>query len=160
MKHILFTLVFFFLMTSCQKDKEYIYEVNPNDILTPTANKNKLKSTAQYAAVIYANLFQRAISTSDQLEIERLLFAIGDKRLAWELIISSYMNDPTVIIPDDATMRGDIPSFLNTVYNRFYARVPSELELEYFTNYLENNPNISAELVYVAFAISDEYFFY
>jgi hypothetical protein len=147
-------------MTSCKKEEPIRYGLKSTDILTPSANKDKPKSEAQYIAVLYVNLFQQAISTTDQIEIERLLRSIGDKRLAYELIISSYMNDPQVILPSNVVMRGDLEKFIIETYERFYVRPPSQLELEYYKNYLENNTTVTPELVYFAFAISDESFFY
>ncbi len=150
----------FILLASCQKEAPIRYGLKSTDILTPSVNKNKPKSEAQYIAVLYVNLFQKAISTADQVEIERLLRSIGDKRLAYELIISSYMNDPQVVLPSNVEMRADLDKFIIETYERFYVRPPSQLELEYFKNYLENNTTVTPELVYFAFAISDESFFY
>lgn len=161
MKKYLYILGFAMLLFfACQKEAPIRYGLTSTDILTPSVDKNKPKSEAQYIAVLYVNLFQKAISTSDQVEIERLLRSVGDKRLAYELIISSYMNDPQVILPSNVEMRADLDKFIIETYERFYVRPPSELELEYFKNYLENNPAITPELVYFAFAISDESFFY
>jgi hypothetical protein len=161
MRKLLFLFLFgLFLMTSCKKEEPIRYGLKSTDILTPSANKDKPKSEAQYIAVLYVNLFQQAISTTDQIEIERLLRSIGDKRLAYELIISSYMNDPQVILPSNVVMRGDLEKFIIETYERFYVRPPSQLELEYYKNYLENNTTVTPELVYFAFAISDESFFY
>jgi hypothetical protein len=148
------------LLFSCQKEDVIVYGLTSIDILTPSANKDKPKSDAQYVAVLYVNLFQRAISTSDQIEIERLLRSIGDKRLAYELIISSYMNDPGVILPSNTFMQTNLEQFIIETYERFYVRPPSQLELAYYKNYLENNQSVTPELVYFAFAISDESFFY
>lgn len=148
------------LLSSCKKEAPIKYGLKSTDILTPSLNKDKAKTPAQYIAVLYVNLFQQAISTSDQVEIERLLRSIGDKRLAYELIISSYMNDPQVVLPTFTAMRGNLDLFITETYERFYVRPPSQLELEYMKNYLENNTDITPELVYFAFAISDESFFY
>ena len=61
--------------------------------------KSKKKSPEQFVAVLHANLFGTPISVSDQVEVERLLRSTGDKRLTWELIVSSYMNDPQCATP-------------------------------------------------------------
>lgn len=159
-KYLFISLVLFGLFSSCQKEAPIKYGLKSTDILTPSVNKDKPKTPAQYIAVLYVNLFQQAISTADQVEIERLLRSIGDKRLAYELIISSYMNDPQVVLPSYTSMRADLDQFIIESYERFYVRPPSQLELEYMRNYLENNPDITPELVYFALAISDESFFY
>ena len=159
-KIVVILLLVLTVLSGCRKDDPVKYGLNSTDILTPSVNKDKQKTPAQYIAVLYVNLFQQAISTADQVEIERLLRSIGDKRLAYELIISSYMNDPQVILPAYTDMRADLDQFIIETYERFYVRPPSQLELEYMKNYLENNTDITPELVYFAFAISDESFFY
>ena len=147
-------------ISSCQKDDPVVYEVNPQDILSPTEGKIKEKSPEQFVAVLHANLFGTPISVSDQVEVERLLRSTGDKRLTWELLVSSYMNDPNVQLPDNMIIQNDMDGFIVETYNRFYFRPPSQIELEWWRNYLTNNPDVSTELVYLAFATSDEYFFY
>tara|TARA_B100000900_G_scaffold225369_1_gene191291 strand:+ start:161 stop:661 length:501 start_codon:yes stop_codon:yes gene_type:complete len=147
-------------ISSCQKDNPVVYEVNPQDILSPTEGKIKEKSPEQFVAVLHANLFGTPISVSDQVEVERLLRSTGDKRLTWELLVSSYMNDPNVQLPDNLIIQNDMDGFIVETYNRFYFRPPSQIELEWWRNYLTNNPDVSTELVYLAFATSDEYFFY
>ena len=147
-------------ISSCQKDNPVVYEVNPQDILSPTEGKIKEKSPEQFVAVLHANLFGTPISVSDQVEVERLLRSTGDKRLTWELLVSSYMNDPNVQLPDNLIIQNDMDGFIVETYNRFYFRPPSQIELEWWRNYLTNNPDVSNELVYLAFATSDEYFFY
>ncbi|MEC7268417.1 MAG: hypothetical protein VXV82_07340, partial [Bacteroidota bacterium] len=62
--------------------------------------------------------------------------------------------------PDNLIMQQDLDGFVVETYNRFYFRPPSQIELEWWRDYLINNPNVSTELVYLAFATSDEYFFY
>lgn len=147
-------------ISSCQKDNPVVYEVNPQDILSPTEGKIKEKSPEQFVAVLHANLFGTPISVSDQVEVERLLRSTGDKRLTWELLVSSFMNDPNVQLPDNIIIQNDMDGFIVETYNRFYFRPPSQIELEWWRNYLTNNPDVSTELVYLAFATSDEYFFY
>ena len=161
--HTIRLLGFLFLLlwiSSCQKDNPVVYEVNPQDILSPTEGKIKEKSPEQFVAVLHANLFGTPISVSDQVEVERLLRSTGDKRLTWELLVSSYMNDPNVQLPDNLIIQNDMDGFIVETYNRFYFRPPSQIELEWWRNYLTNNPDVSTELVYLAFATSDEYFFY
>jgi hypothetical protein len=160
MKKIFSILIILFLFTtSCQKE-EYRYGLTSVDILQPSANKNKLKTAEQYVAVLYVNFFQKAISTKELVELERLVRSVGDKRLIYELIISNFLNSPDVILPTNAEMRADIAIFLEETYRRFYVRKPTQIELNYYKNYLENNSAVNPEMIYFAFAISDEFFFY
>lgn len=156
----LLLIVIPFLLHSCKKEQEVIYGLKDVQAISPGTGKDKLKSNDQYVAILYTNLFQQAISSKKLLEINQVVMSIGDKRLAYELLISSFMNDPAVVIPSNDEMRANVDLFLINTYERFYVRKPTQLELEYFSNYIENNPSVTPELVYFAFAISDEYFYY
>ncbi|NNC96051.1 MAG: hypothetical protein HKN92_10850 [Chitinophagales bacterium] len=145
--------------TSCKEDA-YTYGIVDTDILPVNAVKSKQKTDKQYVSILYANLFQKALSSNRLVELERVIESLGDKRLARELIISSFMNDPAVILPSDPEMRDDIDQFVIDTYKRFYVRPPTEIEKEFFRDYINNDPNVTVEQVYFAFAISDEYMFY
>ena len=147
-------------MVSCQSDNSYLYEVNAIELASSNSGKIKPKTTDQYISILYANLFQKALSANELVEIRRLIESIGDKELAHELIISNFMNRPGVIIPSDEDMRGDIDTFLDETYRRFYVREPTEAEKAFLKNMIQSNPDITAELVYFSFAMSEEYQFY
>jgi len=74
---ILLSLMFVF--GGCQKEK--LFEVNEETILPPNANKTKLKSDQQYIAILYANLFQTALSSDNLFEASECVQSIGDKDL-------------------------------------------------------------------------------
>lgn len=151
---LLLTLV----LTSCSKDLEY--EVNEVQLNAPGTIKDNEKTNQQYAAILHANLFQDALSANELYELDQCIQSIGDKELAREVIISNFMNKPGVIIPDDATMRADIDAFIIGTYNRFLVRNPTEAEKTWFRNYIEADPNVTPEIIYFSFAMSDEYLFY
>ena len=65
-------IVFFFLISifsSCQKD-DIVYDINQLQSSSYNANKNKLKSVSQYISIVYANLFQKALSSNELVEIK------------------------------------------------------------------------------------------
>lgn len=155
-------IVFFFLISifsSCQKD-DIVYDINQLQSSSYNANKNKLKSVSQYISIVYANLFQKALSSNELVEITRCIESIGDKQVAHEIVLSNFMNEPDVIIPSDSLMRADLDLFLEETYMRFFVRDITEAEREFFLNYLNANPNVSSEMVYMSFALSNEYQFY
>ena len=94
------------------------------------------------------------------VEITRCIESIGDKQVAHEIVLSNFMNEPDVIIPSDSLMRADLDLFLEETYKRFFVRDISQAEREFFLNYLNANPNVSSEMVYMSFALSNEYQFY
>ena len=151
-------LVFF----SCKEEKKGAddYVVNPVTSLPPNAGKTKQKTDQQYVAILHANLFQVALSANQIFEISQCIESIGDKEVAREVIISNFMNESGVKMPSNQQMRADIATFIRDTYNRFLVRNPTEAEITYFENYISANPNVTPELVYFSFALSNEYLFY
>jgi hypothetical protein len=158
-KYILFILIFSFCFSAC-KEEDLVYDINQLQSRSYNANKNKLKSISQYISIVYANLFQQALSSNELVEITRCIESIGDKEVAHEIILSNFMNSQDVILPSDSLMRADLDIFLEDTYKRFYVRDITEAEREFFLNFLNSNPNVSAEMVYMSFALSNEYQFY
>lgn len=146
------------LSSGCRK--EPVYELDPLPVLEPNANKDKLKTTQQYVAILHANLFQTALSANELFEIEQCFESIGDQGLAREVLISNFFNEPAVIMPSDSLMRQDLDLFVKETYNRFLVRDPTVAERTWFKNYIEADPNVTPELVYFAFATSNEYLYY
>ena len=71
MKKLLILLLCFpLLFSSCRKDD--VYELNEINATSYNANKNKLKSSNQFISILYANLFQEALSANELVEISRL----------------------------------------------------------------------------------------
>jgi len=155
---IIFTIMLI-AFASCKKE-EPIYDVNQIQSTSYNANKNKLKSTAQYISILYANLFQKALSANEMVEITRCIESIGDKEVAHEIVLSNFMNQSGVTLPSDSLMRGDLDVFLEETYKRFYVRDITEAEREFFLKFFESHPDVSAEMVYSAFSLSNEYQFY
>ncbi len=144
------------VISGCRKEED-VYEVNPEDLQLVETSKFKLKTTNQYVAILYANLFQTALSANKLVEINRLFDAIGDDHVAKEVLISNFMNDASVVIPSDTDMRADPETFIYETHVRFLIRRPTEAEQAYFVNLIETNTDITAELIYFSFALSDEY---
>jgi hypothetical protein len=158
-RKIIFFLTLIIFLNSCKKD-DPIYEINQINASSYNANKNKLKTPSQYISILYANLFQKALSPNELVEITRCIESVGDKQIVHEVIISNFMNKEGVSIPSDSLMREDLNLFLEETYKRFYVRDITEAEREYFLNFFASHPNISSEMVYTAFSLSNEYQFY
>ncbi len=155
---LMITIVLF----SCKEEEKNPdqYVVNPLTSLPPNAGKTKEKTDQQYVAILHANLFQVALSANQIFEISQCIQSIGDKEVAREVIISNFMNENDVKMPTDKEMRADLRTFITNTYNRFLVRDPTEAEITYFENYISANPNVSPELVYFSFALSNEYLYY
>ena len=158
MKKILFILVSVLLFSSCVKDD--VYQLNEVHANSYNANKNKLKSSNQFISILHANLFQKALSANELVEISRCIESIGDKEVAHEIVLSNFMNKEGVIIPSDSLMRDDLNVFIEESYKRFFVRDITEAEREFFISFFESHPNVSSEMVYMAFSLSNEYQYY
>ncbi len=157
-KILLLIIVISIISLSCRK--ENVYELNNINATSYNANKDKLKSTNQYISILYANLFQEALSANELVEISRCIESIGDKQVAHEIVLSNLMNKEGVMIPSDSLMRSDLNLFIEETYKRFFVRDITEAEREYFLNFFESHPDVSAEMVYIAFSLSNEYQYY
>jgi len=147
------------LVTACKKDA-FIYELDTVDLSQFDGDKDREKTNQEYAAILHANLFQTALSANDLYEIDQCIQSIGDKQLAREVIISNFMNKPGVMIPSDSLMHADVDAFIIATYNRFLVRDPTEAEKTWFRNRIAADPNVTTELIYFSFALSEEYLFY
>lgn len=147
------------LLPACT-EHSYVYEVNEIEVEPNNAGKTKEKSSGQYLAILYANLFQKPLSPGDLVDLTDLIASIGDKQVAYETIIAKFLNSPEVIIPSKAEMDANVAQFVVDTYQRFYVRNPSQGEKTYFVNYIESHPDLTPELVYFAFATSAEYNYY
>ena len=57
-------------------------------------------------------------------------------------------------------MLDDVEGFIDETYLRFYTRFPTQAERTYVREFILNNPGMTPELVYMSFALSDEYRYY
>jgi hypothetical protein len=147
--------------SSCKKKEiSYEYGVNPEAVLPNNIEKTHLKTTDQFVAILYTNLFQKSLSASQLFQISQCFDSVGDQILARQLIIANFLGKSGVILPTDAQMKADIPKFIEETFIKFYIRKPTEAEKTYLTQMITSDPKITAELVYFSFALSDEYMYY
>lgn len=148
------------VVSGCQKEQNIIYDVNDVNVQQPNANKDYVKSLSEFISIAYTDLFGQNISQA-QLQTLAVPYAgFGDLKLIEELIIKNFLNEPTVIIPTDAQMRSNIDQFLLDTYQKFLNRYPNEFELWHMKNVIEENEDITPELVYFAIMTSNEYRYY
>lgn len=149
------------MLSSCKKQEtKYEYAVNNENILPANVSKTRLKTTDQYVSILYANLFQKALAANSLFAISQCFDSVGDQILARQILIANLMKKPGVIIPTNNDMNADMDKFITETYVRFYVRNPTESEKEYLKKTIKADPNITAELVYISFALSDEYMYY
>lgn len=165
-----FVLSIFFLcfvaLTSCKKELQKviydntIYGVAPVNLYSSNAEKTKQKSAEQFISILYTNFTNQTIASDDLNNIAEMSYSIDDKGLVNTLLLENFLNAPQIEIPSKQEMRNDIDAFVSNTYLKFYLRKPSEYEKYFFSNMIESDTTITPEMVYSAFAQSNEYLFY
>ena len=148
------------LLTSCQEEYYYVYDIEDVDIKPVNSEKDKAKTHTQYISILYTNMFQKAIGPNQMLQALNAIESVGDKQVAYDMLVSKYMNDPDVKLPTVENMRSDTENFVRDTYTRFLVRQPTEAELQWMINYIESRPSLTPELVYVSFATCNEHVHY
>ena len=157
-----------FTFSSCKKEKitqneinsDYLYNVENEVIYQSNVEKTRQKTPELYISILYSNLFQTSIPTDDLSQLAQIRAATGDKQLADELFLNAFVNGGNAIIPSDSEMRNDIDQFINNTYLRFFLRIPTPYEIFEMKKEIEADSGLSPELIYQAFALSNEYKFY
>lgn len=154
-------------LVSCKKVTEErvvyeypIYGINDQVVYSSSAEKVRQKTPVQYISILYGDLFGERIPNNELNNLTLLSSAIGDKTMANELILSHYLNDPALDLPSNTEMQGDIEGFVEQTYIRFYKRNPTPYEKLYLTDLIADDAEITVELVYTSFILSNEYYFY
>lgn len=161
-KWLLLVLPVFIIITGCKKESptSYIYGVNTTSVTQDGVAKPNLKSTVEFISIAYSDLFGNTIDLNTLTRLETAYSAFGDKKLIEDLIIRNALNAPGVIIPTIAEMQANVPLFIINTYKKFYNREPNEFELWQLTNQINNDADITPELIYYAFMTSNEYRYY
>lgn len=158
---IIFTgLLCLAVVSGCQKEKNIIYDVNDVDVNKPDANKDYVKSLTEFISIAYTDLFGQNISQAQLQTLAVPYSGFGDLKLIEDLIIKNFLNATSVIIPTDAEMRANVDQFISDTYQKFFNRYPNEFELWHMKNLIEDNSDITPELVYYAIMTSNEYRYY
>jgi hypothetical protein len=147
------------LLQACNKEND-IFELQTPVLSADNSSKTKLKTNEQFINILYTQLFQTA-PTEDYLSaLSTILTSIGDQLLAREVVIANFFNSPDVQLPSNEEMRSNISDFVDETYKNFYLRLPGAAEKAWVTRFIETQPDFTPELVYFAFALSNEYLFY
>jgi len=161
------SLILLLSSASCKKDiiqkviyDNTIYGVVPVNLYSSNADKTKQKSAEQFVSILYSNLTNQTIPADDLNHIAEVTYSIGDKGLVNTMLLENFLNSPEIEIPSMQEMRNDVGTFVLNTYLKFYLRKPSEYEKYFFTNMIETDTTITPEMVYAAFAQSNEYLFY
>ena len=147
-------------LAACTEKENLSYGLQDQVVYEDKTQRTKRKSESEYISILYTNLYQQPISPNQLYKTQQVVQSIGDRTLAWEMLLSNYFNKPGIQMPDEAFMRAETDSFINMAYRRFYLRRPGEAERAWFRNFIRNRSDATVEMVFTAFAASDEYAFY
>ena len=144
----------------CTKERIIGYDVSTASVVEDKSKKTKKKNDAEFVSILYTNLYQTAISPNQLYKTQSVIYSIGDQDVANEMLLSNYFNTGGITIPSNIEMRNNMDDFIINTFKRFYLRYPSEGEKAFFKQYISNNANVTVEMVYTAFACSEEYQYY
>lgn len=158
-------IMFFFcvgLFVSCKQEKEYqyVFEVQEENLHQSNLEKTKQKTPQQYISILYSNLFSTTLPQQDLSELTETRAAIGDKQMADELILNDFVNSGGTNTPTNDEMRTDVEQFIENTYLRFFLRKPTPYEILELKQEIEADPELTPDLIFQAFALSNEYKFY
>lgn len=148
------------LMAGCTAEPEVTYGLEPLELNAAAAVKDRAKSIDQWIAILHADLFGEALGSAELFEIKQAFFSVGDQEIAREVLVSNFMQDPGVQLPNAEIITQDPEGFINDTYVRFLVRYPTEAERTWMRNFLASHPTMNPELVYTSFALSEEYLHY
>ena len=152
---------FLLILFSCKKEKDIIYQLNDVRIEQNSINKDHLKSTTEFIAIAYSDIFGTVIPTNKLADLTTIYKGFGDKKLIEQMAIKNFLNKPTNLIPDiDRTSGTAIENFVTDAYKKLYNRNPDEYELWFVADMIAKDNDLTAELVYYSLMTSNEYRYY
>lgn len=151
-------IVFSGIASSCKKD--YVYEVEDVSVTQPGGSKDNVKTTTEFISIVYSDLFNTDIPSDKLFYVQQSYDAFGDKKLIEDRIVRHFLNSPFVQIPTDATMRANVPLFVDETIQKFFNRKPDAFENYFISNIISNATTITPMMVYYACMTSNEYRYY
>src|SRR6185369_12206300 len=115
---LIVVFVFAGVIQSCKKD--YVYEVNDVAVTQPGGEKGNVKTTTEFISIVYSDLFNANIPTGTLVNLQKAYEAFGDKKLIEDRIVRHFLDSSAVQIPTDATMRANIPQFVDETIVKFF----------------------------------------
>lgn len=159
------SMIFLFIMSilfGCKQEKEYqyVFEVNEENLYLSNVEKKKQKTPEQYISILYSNLFSTTVPPQDLSQLAEVRASIGDKQMADEMILNDFVNSGNSSTPTNQEMRANVDQFIEDTYIRFFLRKPSPYEVLELKQEIDGDVELTPEMIYQAFALSNEYKFY
>lgn len=160
MKRILIIVLLAVGFFSCKRERAILYDVQDAYVKRDGANKTRLKTTTEFIAISYSDIFGTTIPQNKLDEIALVYESFGDKKLMEDIIVKNFINSPSAQIPSATTMNADLDKFISDAYKKLYNREPSETEAFKVKELIKSNSAITPLVVYYALMTSNEYRYY
>ncbi|MFN4233763.1 MAG: hypothetical protein ACK4IK_03040 [Bacteroidia bacterium] len=160
MKRILIIFLLTASIFSCKKERTVLYDVQDAYVKRDGANKSRLKTTTEFIAIAYSDIFGTTIPQNKLEEISLVYESFGDKKLMEDIIVKNFINHPSAQIPSASAMNADLDKFITDAYKKLYSREPSETELFKVKELIKSNTAITPTVFYYALMTSNEYRYY
>lgn len=147
-------------LIGCERPAESHFILEDYGVEASSAGKERVKSPEQWSSIVYTNLFQTGLPANDQFDLAEVFESIGDQDVAREVVLSNFFNQEGVILPTTESMHANPDAFITETYLRFFVRTPSTAELTYLRGFIAEHPQLTPEVVYLAFGLSEEYQYY
>ena len=155
------TLVFCCLFfASCEKNVEYLYEVNPVAVQSPGSIKSNAKSTVEFLTIAWADLFGTQIPQQELSKLNTVYVAFGDKKMIEDRILLNFLSKSGVQIPAQTNVAGDTVLYINNTYKKLFNRDANAFEQYYLKEQIRLNASMTSKVIWYALMTSNEYRYY
>lgn len=160
MKRILHIAILGILLVSCTEVEHNLYEVDQVNVNDDSATKGLKKSDLQLMSIMFTDVFGRSISQNELQNLADVYNSFGDKQVIIDRLTWNMVNDAGADLPDQTMYANNPEGLVNLLFTRYYSREPNEMEVWYYTNWMQENPNL--EVKHLAFVLlsSEEYKYY
>lgn len=150
-------LILAYGLISCESENRVIFQIDDVTIKQEGVDKPNVKSTIEFISIAYSDIFEETIDATTLSDLSVAYAAFGDSKLVEQLIIKNFLNDANALIPSNTEMRADLPGFIQDTYRKFYTRDPSEFESWFMEKLINEDQDLTPELIYYSFMASNEY---
>ncbi len=148
------------LFTACEKEVDYLYEVNPVAVQSPGSIKSNAKSTVEFLTIAWADLFGTQIPQQELSKLNTVYVAFGDKKMIEDRILLNFLSKSGVQIPAQTNVAGDTTLYINNTYKKLFNRDANAFEKYYLKEQIRLNASMTSQVIWYALMTSNEYRYY
>lgn len=148
------------LLMACEKEVDYLYEVNPVAVQSPGSIKTNAKSTVEFLTIAWADLFGTQIPQQELSKLNTVYVAFGDKKMIEDRILLNFLSKSGVQIPAQTNVAGDTTLYINNTYKKLFNRDANAFEKYYLKEQIRLNASMSSKVIWYALMTSNEYRYY